>query len=164
MIGVVGVEGRFVAGLAQGAVVDEGSYGDAVDELGNAAGVVDVVVGEQDIVEVVQSGIFGGGNDTVGIASCVAGPAGVDEERVMVRGDEEGGLAAFYVDDEDFEVAGRVLGAEGGAREEGDEDEDGRLHEGSGVGIPDRDIIDRWFGDGTGSREEKTTADPSTRP
>jgi hypothetical protein len=82
----------------------------------------------------------------------------------MVRSDEEGGLATFYVDEEDFEVVGGLLGAEGGGGEEGDEDEHGRLHEGSGVGILDRDIIDRGSGDGTGSCEQKTTADPSTRP
>ena len=115
MISGEGIGGGFVAGFAERAVVDEGADGDAVDELRDAAGVVDVVVGEEDVVDVVEAGALGGGGDAVGVAALIVGPAGIDEERVVVGSDEEGGLAAFDVDEEDFQVAGGVLGAEGGA-------------------------------------------------
>ena len=112
LIGGEGVGGGFVAGFAQRTVIDEGADGDAGDELGDASGVVDVVVGEEDVVDVVEAGTFGGGGDAVGVASLVVGPAGIDEEGMVVGGDEEGGLAAFHVDEENLQVAGGVLGAE----------------------------------------------------
>jgi hypothetical protein len=155
LIGIVGVGGGFVAGFAERAMIDKGADRDAVDELRDAAGVVDVVVGEQHIVDVVEAGIFGGGDDAVGVASFIVGPSGVDEEGVAIGSDEEGGLASFNVDEENLEVIGGALGAEGGAGEEGDDDKDGRLHEGSEGKKFNRAIIDRESGDGTGSCEQK---------
>ena len=152
LIASEGIGGGFVTGFAERAVVDERADGDAVDELGDASGVVDVVVGEEDVVDVVEAGAFGGGGDAVGVAALIVGPACVDEERVVIGGDEERGLAAFDVDEEDLQVAGGVLGAEGGT--EGDE-QTGNESEGAreaqrrlhgrlrGARFLDRDIIDR---------------------
>ena len=54
-----------------------------------------VIVGEEDVVDLLEAGFFRGCCDSVGVAGVVAGPAGVDEEGLAGRGDEEGGLAAF---------------------------------------------------------------------
>ena len=78
LIGVGDGDGGFVAGFAIRAVIDEGSDGDAVDQLRDAAGVIDVVVGEQDVVDAGEAGLFCGGDDAVGIAAIIAGPAGID--------------------------------------------------------------------------------------
>jgi hypothetical protein len=104
LIAVVGVGSGFVSGLAEGTVIDEGADGDAVDELRDAAGVVDVVVGEEDVIDVIDAGAFGGGDDAIGVAAFIAGPTGIDEERVSGGRDEESGLAAFYVDEVDLQV------------------------------------------------------------
>jgi hypothetical protein len=108
LVGIVGVEGGFVAGLAERAVVDKGADGNAVDELWDATRVIDVIVSEQNEVDAGEAGLFGGGDDTVGVAAVVAGPAGVDEEGVVVGCDKERGLAALDVDDENPEVAGSL--------------------------------------------------------
>jgi hypothetical protein len=77
---------------------------------------------------------------------------------VVVGRDEEGGLAAFYVDDVDFEVACGVLGAEGGGGDQSaggnDEQACDRLHECSqGDRFLDGDMIDRGFTQRTADRK-----------
>ena len=65
------------------------------------ADVVVMVVGDEDVVDLRNAGGLRGCGDAVGVAGVVAGPAGVDEEGLAGGGDEEGGLAAFYVDEVD---------------------------------------------------------------
>ena len=88
-----------VVGLAIRAVVDEGADGDAGDQLRDAADVIGVVVGDEDVVDAGEAGGVGGGGDAVGVAVVIALPAGVDQEGLMGGSDEEGGLAAFHVDE-----------------------------------------------------------------
>lgn len=109
-----GVEGGdFVGFFAVFAVVDEGANGDLLDELSDSADVVVVEVGDEDVVDAGEAEFFRGSSDAVGVAGFVAWPAGVDEERLAERGDEEGGLAAFYVDEGGAERFG-LGGGEGG--------------------------------------------------
>ena len=82
-------------------MIEEGSDGDARDKLGNAAGVVGVVMGDEDVVDLAETRLLGGGDDAVRVTAVLSGPARVDEERLVLRGDEERGLAAFYVDEVD---------------------------------------------------------------
>ena len=70
---VVGVVffGDAVVELAVGAVVDEGADRDFGDELRDAAGVVDVVVREEDVVEFADAGLVRGFEDAVGVPAVV---------------------------------------------------------------------------------------------
>jgi hypothetical protein len=120
--------------------------------LGDAAGMIDVVVGEKHEVDAGDTGAFGSGNDAVGVAAFIARPAGIDEKRVVVGGDEERGLTAFDIDEVDMEIAGGMLGAESGAGEkqnagekcEGPQETKRWIHdELRGLRFLDRDIIDR---------------------
>ena len=88
-----------VSGFAIFAVVDEGADGNTGGELRSAANVIVVVVGDEDEINFAETGVVSGGDDAIGIAIVVAGPAGVDEEGLSEGRDEQGGLAAFDVDE-----------------------------------------------------------------
>src|SRR5271167_1747463 len=102
---LVGVEvGVDVGGeLAVGAVIDESADGNFLDELGHPADVVEVIVSDQNIIELRDAGALRGSGDAIGVAALVVGPAGVDEKRLSGRGDEEGRLASFNIDEIDLE-------------------------------------------------------------
>uniref|UniRef100_E6PWS5 Uncharacterized protein n=1 Tax=mine drainage metagenome TaxID=410659 RepID=E6PWS5_9ZZZZ len=121
------VRGEF----AVGAVVKERGDRDAAEELRHSADVVVVVVGDKDVVEVVESGFMRDGGDAVSIAAIVVGPSGVDEEGLSGGGDEERGLAALDIEEEDAEFlvrcALRGCGAGGSEREQ-----QGNHHENEG--------------------------------
>ena len=57
------------------AVIDEGANGDARDKLRDAADVVVVKVGDEDVVDLREAGRLRLGDDAVGVAAIVAGPA-----------------------------------------------------------------------------------------
>ena len=100
--------GGGAGGLAVGAVVDEAADGDAGDQLGNAAGVVLVEVGDEDGVDAGEAGLVGKGDDAIGVAAGrragLVFPAGIDQQRLAVGRDEQRGLAAFDIGEEDVEV------------------------------------------------------------
>ena len=121
LIGLITVFGNGVVRFAVRAVIDEGSDGNAIDELGNASGVIVVIVGEEDVVDALEARTFGGGDNAIGVAAAVAGPTSVDKQGFAFRRDEQSGLAAFDVDEVDAEVGG-ALGEQGsGARDESKE-------------------------------------------
>ena len=110
------VGGEVVAGdvrvFAVLAVVDEFADGDAGgDEIGNAADVIDVEMGDEDVIEAGDAGVVHGGLDAFGVTGIGSGPAGIDEEGCAGGGDDEGGLAALNIDGVDEE---RVFGLGGG--------------------------------------------------
>ena len=103
LIGSPTLNGGLVGAFAIVAVVENRAYGDARDQLGQAADVVFMKVGDQDIVNAGDSGSSGSGHDTIGVAAVIAGPPGVDEEGFAGGSDEASGLAAFDVDKKDAE-------------------------------------------------------------
>src|SRR5581483_8643888 len=78
LVSVVSVGSGFVTGLAQRAVIDEGANRNTVDELRNASGVIDVIVGEQNEVDPREARRVCGLDDAAGIAAIIAWPASVD--------------------------------------------------------------------------------------
>jgi len=124
--------------FAVGAVIEEFADRDAgSDKVGDAADVIDVEVGDEDVVETGDAGVAHGGLDALGIAGIGCGPAGVDEERIAQRRDDERGLAALNVDGVDEEGAGE-LGGGGKAKDsrEGQDRGDGEAAE-AGFAGPD---------------------------
>jgi len=71
---------EFAGGFAIFSVIDESADGNAFGELRNAADVVVVIMSDQDKVDFVDTGVVSGGDDALGVAAVVAGPAGVDEQ------------------------------------------------------------------------------------
>ncbi len=104
---------RFVPGLGidVGSVIDEGSYGDFVDQLGDATGVVIVIVGQQHVVDLADTGALGCSKNPVRITTIVVGPPCVNEQRLPGRGYKECGLAALDIDEVDPKITlGRRCG------------------------------------------------------
>jgi hypothetical protein len=79
-------------------VIDEGVDRNACHQLGKAADVVGVIVSDQDVIYSREAGFFGDGDDAVGIAAVIVGPAGINKEGLSVGSNEERGLAALDVD------------------------------------------------------------------
>ena len=90
------------------AVVDEMPDRDALGEFRQAAIMIAVPMGDDQIVDLGQPGIPGGRHDAPGIADRRGrrDVAGVDQQRLAGRRDEQRGVAAFDVDDVD--VQGRA--------------------------------------------------------
>ena len=89
-------------------MIEEFADGNALDQLGHAADVVGVEVGDEDVIDPGNAGVVHGGLNAVGIAAIVARPAGVDEERCAGRGDQQRGLAAFDINGVDAERRCRI--------------------------------------------------------
>ena len=88
-----------------------------------AAEVIDVVVGHQEVVDFLQVRDVGSDvENPAGVA--LAGVAGVDEDRFIGGGDDEGGAAAFRVDPVDVQAmvggGGEGAGDKEGLQEEGE--------------------------------------------
>ena len=64
---------------------------------------VAVVVRDQDIVELLESGLVRGGDDAISVPPFVPGPAGVDQQRFSRWAHEERGLATLNVDEVNLE-------------------------------------------------------------
>src|SRR5579872_1020508 len=90
---------RDVRILLVGAVIDKGPDLDAVSELRNSSNVIAVIVRDQNIVQLLQSSLVSRGDNAVRIASFVARPACVDEQRLPRWTHDERGLSALYVDE-----------------------------------------------------------------
>ena len=109
----VAVLGDALVKFTVGAVVYEGTDRDAGDQLWNAADVVGVIVGEKEVIDLRDAGVPGDGYDAVGVAAFVAGPSGIDEQRLPVRCDEERGLPTFDIDEVDLQLAVSLVGDAG---------------------------------------------------
>ena len=136
------VGGVVVAGdvgvFAIGTVVEEFADGDALDEFGDAADVVDMEMGDEEMVDAGDAGVAHGGLDAGGVAACIVvrahrAPAGVDEERRAGGSDKERGLASFDIDGVDEEMLGWRLRV-GGEEREQSEAADGQQRGGEGAG------------------------------
>src|SRR5579859_5901933 len=84
------------------AVIDESSDFDAIDQLRHAANVVAMVVRDEHVVDLCQTGLVSSGEDSISIAAFVARPAGINQQRLSRRTYYQRGLAALYVDEIDL--------------------------------------------------------------
>ena len=110
---MLGVRPRFLVGRKRGhhfwrrferrAVVDERADRKPPLKFRHAAVVILVQVRDEEIVDALQAGIAHGGDDPVGIACVEPRVAGVDEQGLPGRRDDERGLPAFDVDEVDVE-------------------------------------------------------------
>ncbi len=64
---------------------------------------VGVIVGDQDVINPGDTCFFADFDDTAGVASVVAGKAGVDQQIFAGGRDEEGGLSAIDIGEVDAE-------------------------------------------------------------
>ena len=116
-----------IGDLVWEAFVVEGADGHEFGEFSEAAEVVDMEMGDDDVIDAREAGLGGGVVDAGGVAT--AGVAGVDEDGFAGRGDEERGAAAFGVDPVDAENGGGFFdgqeGEGGGCGEGGEEGEAG---------------------------------------
>jgi hypothetical protein len=63
-------------------MVDERAHLNPVDQLRHAAHMVAVIVGDQDVVDLLEARLMSRGQDPVGVAAFISGPAGVNEQRL----------------------------------------------------------------------------------
>ena len=82
-----------------GTVVEECAHLDSVDQLRDAAYVIAVIVGNQDIIQLLDAGLMRGGDDAVGIATFVAWPTGIDQQRLARWAHDQSRLPALDVDE-----------------------------------------------------------------
>ena len=109
------VSARDVRVFAIEAVVEEFADGDALDEFRHAANVIGVKVGDEHVIKTGDAGVAHGGLDALGVATVVARPPCVNQQRLAGGGNKERGLSAFDVDGVDAESAWLGLG-KGGQR------------------------------------------------
>ena len=82
-----------------GSVIEECANLDSVDQRGNSADVIAVIVGDQDIIELLAGRLDGCGDDAVGIATFVAWPTGIDQQRFARWAHDQSRLPALDVDE-----------------------------------------------------------------
>ena len=81
------------------AVIKEFADLNALDQLGDATDMIDMEVGDEQVIDAGDACVAHGGLDTGSIATVRTGPTGVDEQGGVRSGfDEERGLTAFDVD------------------------------------------------------------------
>ena len=102
--------GIFAVVFDAGAVVEEIRHRQALQQVGDAAHVVLVEVGDEQRVDFLDAGGFGGGGDAIGVAPAIAGVSGVDQQRLAGGRDDQRGLASFDID----EINVQRLGGLGG--------------------------------------------------
>ena len=91
------------------AVVQELAHLNLCNQRGHAAYVVVVKMRNQHMIDALDAGIFHGGQYALCVAAVVAGPASVDQQRLARWRDQQRGLAAFYIDGIDEQMAGAAL-------------------------------------------------------
>jgi len=99
-----------IGGFAVFAMIDESTDRYAGRKLRSAANVIIVKVGNQDEIDFADASIVCGGDDAIGVTIVITGPSGVDEQRMFVGSDKEGGLAAFDVDEINLQRIFRACG------------------------------------------------------
>ena len=113
LIGLPASGGGFVVLFAVDAMIDESADGNLCGEIGNAADVIGVVVGDEEVVDLFDAGKFADLENVVGavvIGFAGAGPAGIDEQVFAAGRDEESRLTAFDIGEVDLEVSGSLSG------------------------------------------------------
>ena len=120
-----------IGDLVGQAFVVEGADGHEFGEFSKAAEVVDMEVGDDDVIDARETGLGGGVVDAGGVAT--AGVAGVDEDGFAGGGDKESGTAAFGVDPVDAQRGSGFFfckEGEGGGCDEGGEEGKAGWHDG----------------------------------
>ena len=84
-------------------MVDKCADLDSVDQLRNPAHVVAMIVGNQDVVDLLEARLMSRGQDPVGVATFISRPACVDEQRLSGGTHDQCGLAALHVDEVNIE-------------------------------------------------------------
>jgi hypothetical protein len=67
--------------------------------LRDATNVVAMIVGDQDVIDLFEARLMSRGEDPVGVAAFISGPAGVDKQRLSGWAHNQCCLAALYVDE-----------------------------------------------------------------
>ncbi len=98
-------------------MIDERADLHQIGELPHPADVVAVVVRDQQIVDLFDAGGLGGALDAVGIAALETSPACVDEQGLARWADNQRGLAAFDINEENLERPGDQRRQQGGQKE-----------------------------------------------
>ena len=88
-----------LAGLGRRSVSNHVAELHSRRQLLHAADVIGVVVRDDEIVDRADAGFLDGGGNTLGVAQVVCRPAGVDQQRLPRRRDDERRLSAFDVDE-----------------------------------------------------------------
>jgi len=65
------------------AVIEDGTDGHEVNQIDETSDVIDMKVGEQEIVDPGDACVFRCGDDSTGVTAIAAGEAGVDENEVL---------------------------------------------------------------------------------
>ena len=99
-------------------MIDEMADGHQLRQLYNPAIVIGVKMSDEQIVDLLDTGMSSRGNDTIRVAGfgwitgrrirySATSPPRIDEERLPLRSHEQGGLAALNIDEIDVECSGR---------------------------------------------------------
>ena len=78
-------------------MIDERPYRYLRGQLGHSPGMVRVIVGEQYIIDAADAGCLRRSGDPVSVASFIARPARIDQQRVLGRSHKERSLSAFHI-------------------------------------------------------------------
>ena len=78
-------------------MIHEGPYLNPVDQLRDSAHVVSVIVGNQDVVDLFESGLMSGSEDAIGVTTFVTGPPRVDQQRLSGGAYHQRGLSPFDI-------------------------------------------------------------------
>ena len=78
-------------------MIHEGPDLDPVDELRDSAHVVSVIVGDQNVIDLLESGLMSGSEDAIGVTTFVTGPPRVDQQRLSGGAYHQRGLSPFDI-------------------------------------------------------------------
>src|ERR1700739_38786 len=98
------VVARDVGVFAVDAVIEELADLDMLNEIRHAAYMIGVEVGDEHLVDHRTAGVFHCRLNALGIAAIVAGPAGIDQQRVTAWRDKQRGLAALDINGVNLQI------------------------------------------------------------
>jgi hypothetical protein len=85
-------------------VIDEIHDHHPVGELSDAAYVIAVIVGDDEVIDLLHAGSFGDVCDAISISAVEAWPAGIDEHGLSTGAYEQGRLSALDIDGIDLKA------------------------------------------------------------
>jgi hypothetical protein len=99
-------------------VIDHGGDWNLAGKLSDSAGVVLVIMRQQDKVDFADPSILRRPRNAIGVSIIVAGPTSIDKERLVRRSDKQSRLSTLDVDQVDLQRIGlRPCGCRQGERE-----------------------------------------------
>jgi hypothetical protein len=90
-------------------MVQKFADGDTLDKLWHAAYMVDVVVGDEQVINVRDAGVAHGRQYAVSIAGVMIWPSRIDKQGRAARSDEQRGLAALNVNGVNEQMTRRLV-------------------------------------------------------